>query len=397
MNGVKGSRKPAAVSWANSIVLGILISFASICVLIVWAIAMRARHKEAEEVKMLNRLQAAHAATTWKIDKEKEPLSINVATFQRQLRKLKFSTLIEATHGFSAASLIGCGGFGEVFKATLKDGSSVAIKKLIRLSCQGDREFMSEMETLGKIKHRNLVPLLGYCLVGEERLLVYEYMEYGSLEEMLHGRAKARDRRILTWEERKKIARGAAKGLCFLHHNCIPHIIHRDMKSSNVLLDHELEARVSDFGMARLISALDTHLSVSTLAGTPGYVPPEYYQSFRCTARGDVYSFGVVLLELLTGKRPTDKEDFGDTNLVGWVKMKVREQKQMEVIDPEILLVTKGTDEAEAEEVKEMMRYLEIALQCVDDFPSKRPNMLQVVALVRELMPGSANGSSNSA
>ncbi|XVE91872.1 hypothetical protein REPUB_Repub01dG0048700 [Reevesia pubescens] len=397
LDGGKGRRKPAAVSWANSIVLGILISVASICILIVWAIAMRARRKGAEEVKMLNRLQAAYAATTWKIDKEKEPLSINVATFQRQLRKLKFSTLIEATNGFSAASLIGCGGFGEVFKATLKDGSSVAIKKLIRLSCQGDREFMAEMETLGKIKHRNLVPLLGYCMIGEERLLVYEYMEYGSLEEMLHGRAKARDRRILTWEERKKIARGAAKGLCFLHHNCIPHIIHRDMKSSNVLLDHELEARVSDFGMARLISALDTHLSVSTLAGTPGYVPPEYYQSFRCTAKGDVYSFGVVLLELLTGKRPTDKEDFGDTNLVGWVKMKVREQKQMEVIDPEILLVTKATDEAEAEAaVKELIRYLEITLQCVDDFPSKRPNMLQVVALLRELMPGSANVSSNS-
>ncbi|KAK8567393.1 hypothetical protein V6N12_005983 [Hibiscus sabdariffa] len=393
----KRSRKPAAVSWANSIVLGILISIASMCILIVWAIAMRARRRGAEEVKMLNRLQAVHAATTWKIEKEKEPLSINVATFQRQLRKLKFSTLIEATNGFSAASLIGSGGFGEVFKATLKDGSSVAIKKLIRLSCQGDREFMAEMETLGKIKHKNLVPLLGYCMIGEERLLVYEFMEYGSLEEMLHGRVKARDRRILTWEERKKIARGAAKGLCFLHHNCIPHIIHRDMKSSNVLLDHEMEARVSDFGMARLISALDTHLSVSTLAGTPGYVPPEYYQSFRCTAKGDVYSFGVVLLELLTGKRPTDKEDFGDTNLVGWVKMKVREQKHMEVIDPEILLATKGTDEAEAEEVKEMMSYLEITLQCVDDFPSKRPNMLQVVALLRELMPGSANGSSNSA
>ncbi|GLT27703.1 hypothetical protein SLA2020_026810 [Shorea laevis] len=397
LQGSKG-HKPAVASWANSIVLGILISTASVCILIVWAIAMRARRKEAEEVKMLNSLQASYAATTWKIDKEKEPLSINVATFQRQLRKLKFSQLIEATNGFSAASLIGSGGFGEVFKATLKDGSSVAIKKLIRLSCQGDREFMAEMETLGKIKHRNLVPLLGYCKVGEERLLVYEFMEYGSLEEMLHGRAKTRDRRILSWEERKKIARGAAKGLCFLHHNCIPHIIHRDMKSSNVLLDHEMDARVSDFGMARLISALDTHLSVSTLAGTPGYVPPEYYQSFRCTAKGDVYSFGVVLLELLTGKRPTDKEDFGDTNLVGWVKMKVKEGKRKEVIDQELLSLNKGTDEAEAEaELKEMVRYLEITLQCVDDFPSKRPNMLQVVAMLRELMPGSANGSSNSA
>ncbi|KAA8532403.1 hypothetical protein F0562_032428 [Nyssa sinensis] len=362
----KGSHRAPAASWANSIVLGVLISTASVCILIVWAIAMRTRRKEAKEVKMLSILQASHAATTWKIDKEKEPLD-----------------------------LIGCGGFGEVFKATLKDGSSVAIKKLIRLSCQGDREFTAEMETLGKIKHRNLVPLLGYCKIGEERLLVYEFMEFGSLEEVLHGRTRTRDKRILTWEERKKIARGAAKGLCFLHHNCIPHIIHRDMKSSNVLLDHEMEARVSDFGMARLISALDTHLSVSTLAGTPGYVPPEYYQSFRCTAKGDVYSLGVVLLELLTGKRPTDKEDFGDTNLVGWVKMKVREGKGMEVIDPELLSVTKGTDEAEAVEVKEMVRYLEITLQCVEDFPSKRPNMLQVVAMLRELMSGSDNASNS--
>ncbi|XP_043694958.1 serine/threonine-protein kinase BRI1-like 2 [Telopea speciosissima] len=381
VDGSKGGGRPKAASWANSIVLGVLISVVSVCILIIWAIAMHARRKEAEEVKMINSLQDSYAA--WKIDKEKEPLSINVATFQRQLTKLKFSQLIEATNGFSAASLIGSGGFGEVFKATLKDGSSVAIKKLIRLSYQGDREFMAEMETLGKIKHRNLVPLLGYCKIGEERLLVYEFMEFGSLEDMLHGRTKTQERRILTWEERKKIARGAAKGLCFLHHNCIPHIIHRDMKSSNVLLDHEMEARVSDFGMARLISALDTHLSVSSLAGTPGYVPPEYYQSFRCTAKGDVYSFGVVLLEILTGKRPTDKEDFGDTNLVGWVKMIVREGKGKEVIDPELISVIKGGDEDESEEVKEMMRYLDITMQCVDDFPSKRPNMLQVVAMLR--------------
>uniref|UniRef100_M8BID2 non-specific serine/threonine protein kinase n=1 Tax=Aegilops tauschii TaxID=37682 RepID=M8BID2_AEGTA len=282
-----------------------------------------------------------------------------------------------ATTGFSAASLIGSGGFGEVFKATLKDGSTVAIKKLIPLSHQGDREFMAEMETLGKIKHRNLVPLLGYCKIGEERLLVYEYMTHGSLEDMLHLPADGAP--ALTWERRKTVARGAAKGLCFLHHNCIPHIIHRDMKSSNVLLDGMMEARVADFGMARLISALDTHLSVSTLAGTPGYVPPEYYQSFRCTAKGDVYSLGVVLLELLTGRRPTDKEDFGDTNLVGWVKMKVREGAGKEVVDPELVAAAAGDEETE------MMRFLEMALQCVDDFPSRRPNMLHVVAVLREI------------
>ncbi|KAL8167945.1 hypothetical protein V2J09_009444 [Rumex salicifolius] len=397
-------KKSSGTPWTNSIVIGVLISITCFCILSVWAIAMRARRREAVEAKMLRILQRGDTATTWKIDKEREPLSINVATFQRQLRKLKFSQLIEATNGFSADSLIGCGGFGEVFKATLKDGSNVAIKKLIQLSYQGDREFMAEMETLGKIKHKNLVPLLGYCKVGEERLLVYEFMEYGNLEDMLHGKTATRssfhkERKGLTWEERKKIARGAAKGLCFLHHNCIPHIIHRDMKSSNVLLDQEMEARVSDFGMARLISALDTHLSVSSLAGTPGYVPPEYYQSFRCTAKGDVYSFGVVLLELLTGKRPTDKDDFGDTNLVGWVKMKVREGSRMEVIEPELLLLALNNTNVNAKvvdeedqgvdgvEVNEMLRYLEITMQCVDDFPSKRPNMLQVVAMLRDLVP----------
>ncbi|GAB2283479.1 ubiquitin-protein ligase E3 Brl2 [Dionaea muscipula] len=403
---VNSHRSPSP-SWTNSssktVVMWVMISVAALGLVTTWAVVMRAKWRKATaEARMLRSLQAARAATTWNIDKEKEPLSINVATFQRQLRKLKFSQLIEATNGFSADSLIGCGGFGEVFKATLKDGSSVAIKKLIRLSCQGDREFMAEMETLGKIKHRNLVPLLGYCKVGEERLLVYEFMKHGSLEDVLHGKSSSSShhihgkdgRRVLTWAERKKIARGTAKGLCFLHHNCIPHIIHRDLKSSNVLLDDKMEARVSDFGMARLISALDTHLSVSSLAGTPGYVPPEYYQSFRCTAKGDVYSLGVVMLELLTGKRPTDKDDFGDTNLVGWVKMKVREGKAIEVFDPE-LVVAMREGATPSDEVKEMFRYLEITMQCIEDIsPSRRPNMLQVVAMLREL--ASPGGSSNS-
>ncbi|OEL25076.1 Serine/threonine-protein kinase BRI1-like 2 [Dichanthelium oligosanthes] len=370
-----GSRSGRRALW--SVILAVLVAGVVACGLAAACIVVaRAHRKEAREARMLSSLQdGTRTATIWKLGKaEKEALSINVATFQRQLRRLTFTQLIEATNGFSAGSLVGSGGFGEVFKATLKDGSCVAIKKLIHLSYQGNREFTAEMETLGKIKHRNLVPLLGYCKIGEERLLVYEYMSHGSLEDALHGRALR-----LPWERRKRVARGAARGLCFLHHNCIPHIIHRDMKSSNVLLDGDMEARVADFGMARLISALDTHLSVSTLAGTPGYVPPEYYQSFRCTAKGDVYSLGVVFLELLTGRRPTDKEDFGDTNLVGWVKMKVREGAGKEVVDPELVVA------AAAGEEREMARFLELALQCVEDFPSKRPNMLQVVAMLREL------------
>lgn len=322
-------------------------------------------------------------------------LSINVATFEKPLRKLTFAHLVEATGNFGPESLIGSGGFGEVYRARLKDGATVAVKKLIRVTGQGDREFTAEMETIGKIKHRNLVPLLGYCKVGDERLLVYEYMRFGSLDIALHDSTRSSRSTTpcaapkLDWSARKKIAIAAARGLAFLHHSCIPHIIHRDMKSSNVLLDENLEARVSDFGMARLVSALDTHLSVSTLAGTPGYVPPEYYQSFRCTTKGDVYSYGVVLLELLSGKKPIGPVDFGDNNLAGWAKQLVKENRSADIFDAELV---QGGGDVVGDELR---KYLRIAIECLDDRPLRRPTMIQVMAMFKELQMD-ADGSSGS-
>ncbi|MCO5553603.1 hypothetical protein L7F22_007128 [Adiantum nelumboides] len=374
------------LSMANSIVLAVLVALLCMSAFLVWVgMTVKSKNKKKEQALLssLNQSSSNGGSSSWNLSGEREPLSINVATFERPLRKLTFSQLIEATNGFSKESMVGTGGFGEVYRAELRDGTVVAIKKLIQFSYQGDREFTAEMETLGKIKHRNLVPLLGYCKVGEERLLVYEYMQGGSLEEVLHGGKEGRER--VTWDIRKQIAKGAARGLAFLHHNCIPHIIHRDMKSSNVLLDRDWEARVSDFGMARLISALDTHLSVSTLAGTPGYVPPEYYQSFRCTTKGDIYSFGVILLELVTGQRPTHKEEFGDNNLVGWVKQHVSSNNCLDVLDP----VLRGTG-AEFE----MMHYLKIACDCLDELPSRRPSMLRVVAMLKELAFDDQNSTS---
>lgn len=189
----------------------------------------------------------------------------------------------------------------------------------------------------------------------------------------------------MNWSVRRKIAIGAARGLAFLHHSCIPHIIHRDMKSSNVLLDENLEARVSDFGMARMMSAMDTHLSVSTLAGTPGYVPPEYYQSFRCSTKGDVYSYGVVLLELLTGRRPTDSADFGDNNLVGWVKQHAK-LKISDVFDPELMKEDPNME-------IELLQHLKVACACLDDRPWRRPTMIQVMAMFKEIQAGSGMDS----
>ncbi|KAM7492828.1 hypothetical protein LguiA_035749 [Lonicera macranthoides] len=364
-------------SVAAGVVIGIAISLFCVIVLTFSLYKVKKyQQKEEKRDKYIESLPTS-GSSSWKFSTVPEPLSINVATFEKPLLKLTFAHLLEATNGFSADSLIGSGGFGEVYKAQLKDGNVVAIKKLIHVTGQGDREFMAEMETIGKIKHRNLVPLLGYCKIGEERLLVYEYMKWGSLESVLHERAKGGDSK-LDWAARKKIAIGSARGLVFLHHSCIPHIIHRDMKSSNVLLDENFEARVSDFGMARLVNALDTHLSVSTLAGTPGYVPPEYYQSFRCTTKGDVYSYGVVLLELLSGKRPIDPTTFGDdNNLVGWAKQLHKEKRIHEILDPELL----SHISVEAE----LFHYLRIAFQCLDDKSFRRPTMIQVMAMFKEL------------
>lgn len=379
----KSHRRQASL--AGSVAMGLLFSLFCIFSLIVVAIEMKKRRKKKEAALDPYVEGHSHSATAnnnsfWKLSAR--DLSINLATFEKPLRKLTFADLLEATNNFHNDTLIGSGGFGDVYKAQLKDGSIVAIKKLIHVSGQGDREFTAEMETIGKIKHRNLVPLLGYCKVGEERLLVYEYMKYGSLEDVLHDRKKIGIK--LNWSARRKIAIGAARGLAFLHHNCIPHIIHRDMKSSNVLLDEKLEARVSDFGMARLMSAMDTHLSVSTLAGTPGYVPPEYYQSFRCSTKGDVYSYGVVLLELLTGKQPTDSADFGDNNLVGWVKQHAK-TRISDVFDPQLL------KEDPSLEI-ELLQHLKVACSCLDDRPWKRPTMIQVLAMFKEIQAGGGSG-----
>ncbi|XVE86635.1 hypothetical protein DITRI_Ditri18aG0050200 [Diplodiscus trichospermus] len=375
----KSHRRQASL--AGSVAMGLLVALFCIFGLIVAVVETKKRRKKdfALDVYMDSHSHSGTANTSWKLTGAREALSINLATFEKPLRKLTFADLLEATNGFHNDSLIGSGGFGDVYKAQLKDGSVVAIKKLIHISGQGDREFTAEMETIGKIKHRNLVPLLGYCKVGEERLLVYEYMRYGSLEDVLHDPKKAGIK--LNWAARRKIAIGAARGLAFLHRNCIPHIIHRDMKSSNVLLDENLEARVSDFGMARLMSAMDTHLSVSTLAGTPGYVPPEYYQSSRCSTKGDVYSYGVVLLELLTGKRPTDSADFGDDNLVGWVKQHAK-LRTSDVFDPELVKEDPSLE-------SELLQHLNVACACLDDRPLKRPTMIQVLAMFKEIQAGS--------
>ncbi|KAL0340534.1 UNVERIFIED_CONTAM: Leucine-rich repeat receptor protein kinase MSP1 [Sesamum radiatum] len=253
--------------------------------------------------------------------KIKEPLSINVATFEHSLLRIKAADIVSATENFSKSYIIGDGGFGTVYRASLPEGRIIAVKRLNGGHLHGEREFLAEMETIGKVKHENLVPLLGYCVFADERFLIYEYMENGSLDFWLRNQADTVE--ALDWPSRFKICLGSARGLAFLHHGFVPHIIHRDIKSSNILLDRNFEPRVSDFGLARIISACESHVS-TVLAGTFGYIPPEYGQAMVATTKGDVYSFGVVMLELVTGRAPVGQSDVEEAILLdgsgGWLQ-----------------------------------------------------------------------------
>ncbi|KAM1126720.1 hypothetical protein ACFX13_042649 [Malus domestica] len=354
-----------------AIVVGSALIFIVAAYAVVRWITRSSRHdpEEDEETRLTSFMEHYFLSSS----RSKELLSINVAMSQQPLLKLTLVDILEATNNFCKTNIIGDGGFGTVYKATLSDGKAVAVKKLNEYKTQGHREFMAEMETLGKVNHQNLVPLLGYCSLGEEKLLVYEYMVNGSLDIWLRNRSG--DPEGLDWDRRFKIATGAARGLAFLHHGFGPHIIHRDIKASNILLNEDFEPKVADFGLARLINACETHISTD-IAGTFGYIPPEYGQSGRSTTKGDVYSFGVILLELVTGKEPTgpDFKDLEGGNLVGWVFQMLKKGKAADVLDPMVL---------DADSKRTMVQVLKIACVCVSDNPAQRPTMLQVLKFLK--------------
>ncbi|KAK8526129.1 hypothetical protein V6N13_017191 [Hibiscus sabdariffa] len=305
-------------------------------------------------------------------DKGLEELSSRlVVLFQNweSYKELCIDDLLETTNNFDQANIIGCGGFGLVYRGTLPDGHKVAIKRLSGDCGQMDREFRAEVEALSRAQHPNLVHLQGYCMHKNDRLLIYSYMENGSLDYWLHEKVDGPS--LLDWKTRLQIAQGAARGLAYLHQSCEPHILHRDIKSSNILLDGNFKAHLADFGLARLILPYDTHVTTD-LVGTLGYIPPEYGQASVATYKGDVYSFGVVLLELLTGKRPMDMCKPKDTrDLISWVIRMKMENKESEVFDP--FIYGKQHD-------KEMLRVLEIACLCLSESPKVRPTTQQLVS-----------------
>ncbi|EEC81227.1 hypothetical protein OsI_24276 [Oryza sativa Indica Group] len=281
-----------------------------------------------------------------------------------------FVDILKATNNFSAGNIIGSGGYGLVFLAELQDGTRLAVKKLNGDMCLVEREFQAEVEALSATRHENLVPLLGFCIRGRLRLLIYPYMANGSLHDWLHERRAGAGRgapQRLDWRARLRIARG----VLYIHDQCKPQIVHRDIKSSNILLDEAGEARVADFGLARLILPDRTHVTTE-LVGTLGYIPPEYGQAWAATLRGDVYSFGVVLLELLTGRRPVEALPHGQQReLVRWVLQMRSQGRHGEVLDQR--LRGKG-DEAQ------MLYVLDLACLCVDSTPLSRPAIQDIVS-----------------
>ncbi|XP_073116881.1 cold-responsive protein kinase 1 isoform X5 [Elaeis guineensis] len=214
-----------------------------------------------------------------------------------------YNELRSATGDFSAANKVGEGGFGSVYRGRLKDGTTVAIKVLSSESRQGVREFLTELTVISGILHENLVRLYGCCVEGTHRIIVYNYLENNSLAQTLLGSAHSNIQ--FDWRARVKICIGIARGLAFLHEEVRPHIVHRDIKASNILLDKDLTAKISDFGLAKLLPANTTHVS-TRVAGTIGYLAPEYAVRGQVTRKSDVYSFGVLLLEIVSGRCNTN-------------------------------------------------------------------------------------------
>ncbi|KAG8366847.1 hypothetical protein BUALT_Bualt16G0010600 [Buddleja alternifolia] len=297
-----------------------------------------------------------------------------VMLFQKPLVKIKLVDLLAATNNFSNESVIVSSRMGTTYKAVLPDGSALAIKRLS--ACKmGEKEFRMEMHRLGQLRHPNLVPLLGFCLVEEEKLLVYKHLSNGTLFSTLCGNDD-----VLDWQTRFRIALGAARGLAWLHHGCHPPILHQNISSNVVLLDEDFDPRIMDFGLARLITSESNDSSfVNGDLGEIGYIAPEYSSTMVASLKGDVYSFGVVLLELVTGQKPLDVSTVDELfkgNLVDWVNQLSTSGRIKDTIDKS--LCGKGNDE-------EIVRFLKIACNCVVSRPKERWSMYEVYHSLKKI------------
>ncbi|KAI3813260.1 hypothetical protein L1987_17980 [Smallanthus sonchifolius] len=306
------------------------------------------------------------------------PTQKEVTLFTDMRVPLTFDGVIQSTGNFNASNCIGNGGFGATYKAEISPGFLVAIKRLAVGRFQGVQQFDAEIKTLGRLRHPNLVTLIGYHASETEMFLIYNYLPGGNLERFIQERST----RAVDWRILHKIALDVARALAYLHDQCVPRVLHRDVKPSNILLDDDLTAYLSDFGLARLLGTSETHATTG-VAGTFGYVAPEYAMTCRVSDKADVYSYGVVLLELLSDKKALDPSfsSYGNGfNIVGWALMLLREGQARDFF-------TAGLWDAGPHD--DLVEVLHLAVVCTVDSLSTRPTMRQVVWRLKQLQPPS--------
>ncbi|XVF26973.1 hypothetical protein REPUB_Repub14bG0066500 [Reevesia pubescens] len=379
--GVDVPRKKRDGLTRSMIAVIILSSFSAfvVCLGIIWLILLKygACVKEPEHIPLSPAKQSGATRAVMQSSMSRAPsmsISSSGMTYTGLAKNFTLNDIERATNSFDASRVIGEGGFGIVYEGILDDGTAVAVKVLKREDQRGGQEFLAEVEMLIRLHHRNLVKLIGICTEDNIRCLVYELVPNGSLESHLHGVDKGTD--PLDWSARMKIALGAARGLAYLHEDSSPRVIHRDFKSSNILLEHDFTPKVSDFGLAR--TALDEgNKCISThVMGTFGYLAPEYAMTGHLLVKSDVYSYGVVLLELLTGRKPVDlSQPPGQENLVAWARPLLTAKEGLEtVIDPAI----KSDISFDS-----IAKVAAIASMCVQPEVSHRPFMGEVVQALK--------------
>ncbi|PKA49760.1 putative LRR receptor-like serine/threonine-protein kinase [Apostasia shenzhenica] len=302
------------------------------------------------------------------------PAGNGVRVFGLDKTAFTYPDILAATGNFSNDMVIGRGGCGVVYRGVLPDGRHVAVKKLQKGGSEGEREFRAEMEVVAG-GHPNLVPLYGWCLLGTTKLLVYEYMAGGTLEDVI------KDRLGFRWARRLEAAVGVARALVYLHHECSPAVVHRDVKASNVMMDGGGRARVTDFGMSRAVSDGNSHVSTA-VAGTVGYVAPEYGQTWRATTKGDVYSFGVLAMELATGRRAVEDDDAGAEGLVEWLRRVGAEAAEAEAAEGW------RSEEGGGEAMRGLMG---VAMSCAAELPAARPDMREALGMLLNIAGGIFN------
>ncbi|XP_068651282.1 G-type lectin S-receptor-like serine/threonine-protein kinase At4g03230 [Aristolochia californica] len=280
-----------------------------------------------------------------------------------------FESITAATNNFSTSNKLGQGGFGVVYKGQLPGGQEVAVKRLSRSSGQGLEEFKNEVVLIAKLQHRNLVRLLGYCIQEDEKMLLYEYMPNNSLDSFIFDQER---QKLLDWEKRFLIILGIARGLLYLHHDSRLRIIHRDLKTSNILLDEEMNPKISDFGLARIFGGNQTQENTNRVVGTYGYMSPEYASHGLFSMKSDVFSFGVILLEMISGKKNNSVYvSEHSLTLLGHAWELWKANRVLNLMDPFL---------AESCNSSEVLKCFQIALLCVQEDAADRPSMTSVVA-----------------